>query len=119
MVAIETINGKPLTHYRRVYHAAGRGNIGFYAAFVEICQTELNEMQKAVATAPSLAERKVVEEDYQSRKLFFELEQAAHDPAEVAVAKLAAHNVSIKGKSHSKRPAYRHIDHAAVKRTHR
>jgi hypothetical protein len=117
-ILIKTINGKPLIHFRRVYRLAGRGEIGFYAAFMEVCKTELEDTHRAVAAAPTPMERMVAEEDHQARKLFFELEQASHDPTEAALAALAAHTATLDGKPYltHRRPSKRPLSAKSLSR---
>ena len=71
---VETINGVALHHFKEIYKPHGEGDKGFYAAFVEICRSELDVAYTHTLTAKP-EERDVALENYNARKLFFDLEQ--------------------------------------------
>lgn len=49
--AVETINGVALQHFKDIYAEQGGGDKGFYAAFVEICRTELDVAREHARTS--------------------------------------------------------------------
>ena len=108
--AVETINGVALQHFKDIYAAQGGGDKGFYAAFVEICRTELDVARERARTAKP-EERAPAEEDYNARKLFFELEQAATAKATAiaayksGLATMTTHKEALAGSDAPSRPA--------------
>ena len=95
--AIETINGVPLRHYKDIFDTHGKGNAGFYAAFVEICRTELVVAHQRVTSAASDDEKTDALEDYTTRKLFFDLEQVAtlQTTASIAFIAMSDHHAAL------------------------
>ena len=94
--SVEDINGVALQHFKDIYAAHGGGDKGFYAAYVEICQTELTMIRRAAEVAPE-GKREATWEDYNARKQFFDLEQSAtaEENAKAALTAVSAHHDAI------------------------
>ena len=72
--SVEDINGVALQHFKDIYAAQGGGDKGFYAAFVEVCRTELNMAHERARTEKP-EESAAAWEDYNARQVLFDFEQ--------------------------------------------